>query len=495
LDEPTEKLKGGEKIMRKTTIERTLVVIGAILICLAFYAMANISEVNWQTRETVRWLLIVGFIAFLGPWVYKDTAILVAVALIGIVIITGGMLVERIDVLVGEMMVAGGIGILAAAFFSCLRMIGKRKKRGSTNLNFPGKVSRKTIGIFTILMISLASFVPVIRASTSQSLKVKIDIVETNEVISREEFNNFTFVEQNRSLAQTEINDFTTLSSEVEENAAQPHQRQLELEIYEQNRTKIYCLTIIDYNETRTYYIIVEDNLVFVSDESTSELFELPENVTFNEKAFVESSGGFTTLSTKYLWDNVWFVEGGSIKYPHCDRSTYGISIWAAWAHPGNKLWHYQFDKDTSTAIANGGPTLIGGAIGTAIALIGGGEIGALIGAVIAIILSWASNKLWLDEEGCLWFWVSKSWVKWLGDNAWWLAILYLTSATLAISLVLKEFCTSGYLRVGTVTYADFIGAGNPSPPPPPPPPPPPLPIPKPHGGGGGAGKYGPFLL
>jgi hypothetical protein len=260
--------------------------------------------------------------------------------------------------------------------------------------------------------------------------------------------------------------------------------------VVQKNDTKIVDIVIEDKKVTVLCNETVDSPATILQDTTSSIISDYPETLTFN-KTFELTE--FTALA-KYWWDNVYFVGSGQyIKYPHPDRDYYGISPYSTWIKEGTKLWHYQIDRDTSAGLASLGPGALGGAIGALVgALIGGPHgavVGAIVGAVFTSILTLIANWILLDEQGCIWWWTSRAFIQWLRDNALALAVLYSLSPSLAIAWAAGTFTSCGYLRVGSLTFADYIGAGNPGPPPPPPPP-----TFKPRGGGGG-GKYGPFLL
>jgi hypothetical protein len=163
---------------------------------------------------------------------------------------------------------------------------------------------------------------------------------------------------------------------------------------------------------------------------------------------------------TTYIWDNIHYVEGTDIDYPHPDRDYYDISISSDWTAIGTKLYHIQFDHDTSAQAGVG----IGAAcllIGVAVGVIATPIVGTITGIVLYAIAAGAIIEL-LDEAGCLWFWVSISFVDWLIDNAWWLGPLCIASPLLAQEEIMVAFLLYGYLRLGSATVYDAVGAGNP---------------------------------
>jgi len=174
---------------------------------------------------------------------------------------------------------------------------------------------------------------------------------------------------------------------------------------------------------------------------------------------------------TRYIWDNVHFIEGRDdqhdIKYPHPDRDYYSISVFSDWTKAGTKLFHNQINYDTSQI---SGITLVaicaiaGAVIGTQ-----AGPYGSVIGAVAGAIMGVVTAGYMVvirDEQRCIWWWTSISFVSWLADNAWWLGP-YLQSGNLilegiAIAAIEGAFVLYGYLRIGDGTIYDAVGAGSP---------------------------------
>jgi hypothetical protein len=167
-----------------------------------------------------------------------------------------------------------------------------------------------------------------------------------------------------------------------------------------------------------------------------------------------------------YYWDGVRFVDGIYIKYPHPDRDYYEISPYSDLSKRGDELYHTQFSRDSSLAMV-GLLAVVGAAMGAAIGVMVGGPYGALIGAVtgavLGLVLTWYANVVFLDEYDCIWWWTSTLFVNWLFENSGWLGILCIASPILAQIDIMNAFLDNGYLRVGSVTFADNIGIGNPA--------------------------------
>ena len=88
--------------------------------------------------------------------------------------------------------------------------------------------------------------------------------------------------------------------------------------------------------------------------------------------------------------------------------------------------------------------------------------IGAIVCAIVVAILTYTGNVVFLDEYNCIWWWISIAYVTWLRNNALRLSLIYLISPALATGLALAAFLDLGYLRVGSATFYDAMGIGNP---------------------------------
>lgn len=163
-----------------------------------------------------------------------------------------------------------------------------------------------------------------------------------------------------------------------------------------------------------------------------------------------------------FLWDSVQFCYGQYIKYYHVDRDYYRISPYATWSRAGWNILHSQTDEQTSLSLVAGGLPLIAGLIGLAI----GGPAGAMAGAIVTLVLLAVivitGEFILLDEDNCMWWWVSTAYVTWLLQNVGWLLSLPLAVAEI---LAMAAFMSWGYLRIGNTTFYDAIGVGNPTPP------------------------------
>ena len=170
-----------------------------------------------------------------------------------------------------------------------------------------------------------------------------------------------------------------------------------------------------------------------------------------------------------YWWDSVYFVEGTGVHYPHPDTDYYDIDLYADWECKGSELNHEQINYVTSFYILSGSVGL-GATMGIAVGLaLGGGAVGLAIGGMTGIALSFllpaVITTYFLDERGCIWWWISTEFMDWLIVNQVELYILCVTNPTQAQNLILYAFLSYGYLRAGLVTLFDAIGIGNPRPP------------------------------
>ncbi len=172
-----------------------------------------------------------------------------------------------------------------------------------------------------------------------------------------------------------------------------------------------------------------------------------------------------------WYWDDVLFVKGQlpsgtHIKYPHPDRDWYGISPYVTWYKEGVKLEHNQLDHDASEMVKIG-IVAVCGIIGAAVGLqLSGHQYGALAGAAIGIFLGAfvsGSAEVIKDEVGCVWWWLSISFVDWVKANMWWLGPLVNLHPATFLTVVTSAFLLYGYLRIGPITFYDAIGAGNPA--------------------------------
>ena len=171
-----------------------------------------------------------------------------------------------------------------------------------------------------------------------------------------------------------------------------------------------------------------------------------------------------------FWWDNVYFIQGTDIDYPHPNNVYYDISKTTDWTKLGYALYHCQINKDSTFQIIVGSVAL-SAALGLAVTVwLGGGTMAALVGGLTGIVLASlvqiVIDYYFVDERGCIWFWVSVLFVDWLMENLSWLYPLCVINPALGYSQILIGFLTYGeYLRVGKVTFHDGLGIGSNYPP------------------------------
>lgn len=147
---------------------------------------------------------------------------------------------------------------------------------------------------------------------------------------------------------------------------------------------------------------------------------------------------------TKYTWDGVTFIKGSGIKYPHPDYNTYKAYNYQTFYITGNKLIHYHLSSSWSNAVAGVAPAVAGALMGAR----WGGAYGAAAGALLGELLGGSTGSALLDEQGCVWYWYSKSF-----------ATLYIVQiAPFGVDKVYAPY----YLRVSTYTLWNLLGISNP---------------------------------
>ena len=167
-----------------------------------------------------------------------------------------------------------------------------------------------------------------------------------------------------------------------------------------------------------------------------------------------------------YYWDAIWFVHGTDIDYPHPDNVHYDISRTKDWSRLGHDLYHCQINKDSTFRIIVGSLAL-SAALGLAVTVwLGGGTGAVLVGGITGIVLAAVVNMVidyyFVDERDCIWWWVSDSFMDWINENLDWLIPLSASHPEIAYIEIALAFVSSGYLRVGMVTFQDAIGKGDP---------------------------------
>jgi hypothetical protein len=162
-----------------------------------------------------------------------------------------------------------------------------------------------------------------------------------------------------------------------------------------------------------------------------------------NNKAIASSTDALVTTTkaapTKYKWDNVNFVKGSGIKYPHPDYDKYSGEVWESWSINGNKLKHCHISDSKSNTIVQSAPAVAGALIGTM-----GGISGVALGTFLGIAMGNASCGVLLDEEDCLWYWKSYTFT-------------YITVPPGNTPIFVPHYC-----RVAKYELWDKIGISNP---------------------------------
>lgn len=164
-----------------------------------------------------------------------------------------------------------------------------------------------------------------------------------------------------------------------------------------------------------------------------------------------------------YYWDNVVFILGTDIKYAHPDNVYYDIDKYSDWSKRGQDLYHNQVNKDTTYQILVGSVaffTFLGTIVtawlgGTPMASVVGGLTGVALGTIVSLILDY----YFVDERGCIWWWISRLFVYYLEQNLPALSI----GDEGALAAIISAFLCFGYLRIGKVIFNDPTGIGSPS--------------------------------
>lgn len=197
------------------------------------------------------------------------------------------------------------------------------------------------------------------------------------------------------------------------------------------------------------------------NDQRTS----MPQSTNSNTMTLLDSA-------TYYYWDGLYFGQNDGYQYPHPVRDTYGIYTFNDWVGAGNQLYHMQYSDANSQTLAEVTSGEFGAAVGIAISATGlfvnpvADALGVIVGIVVtAVIYNWENSAL-LDEDDCLWWWISQAYINWVNSNEWTLLFELATDPAWAAYDMLQAFYSMGYLRVGSITFYDAIGIGSPSPPP-----------------------------
>lgn len=174
--------------------------------------------------------------------------------------------------------------------------------------------------------------------------------------------------------------------------------------------------------------------------------------------------------NTNYWWDqSVYFVEGQYIDYPHPDRDYYGTRPADDWWIEGDYLVHFQLNKAVSQTLSWAGPEVIGITLGLLIGAKIGSWQGALalagLGLLLGLCITYVMNAVLVDEEECLWFWVSRQFADWFDNWFWYIELLMDINAPIAMLAIEEQLMSGGYFRVGDQTFMDMHNFGGPHPP------------------------------
>ncbi|MCQ6254136.1 hypothetical protein [Methanocaldococcus sp.] len=202
------------------------------------------------------------------------------------------------------------------------------------------------------------------------------------------------------------------------------------------------------FKTIKTFYNPIEKGMTLKKAMEINKKYKINNNVEINSKIGDIQPMYYNTIH--YWWDGVYFVKGHMVKYPHPDYDYYGIEPWKYKKIKGNKLLHIHLSKEISEDIV-GVPVpvagaIIGGIIGAALGGLEGsaiGAIGGLITGILEVIVGNHLNSMFLDENDCIWIWVS-----------------YLTTYIYNPQVGWVEVPL--YLRVGPYTLWDWLNVGNP---------------------------------
>lgn len=171
--------------------------------------------------------------------------------------------------------------------------------------------------------------------------------------------------------------------------------------------------------------------------DDTKEMLSQKETSDFIQSEQVTTA---STRSTSYIWDDVYFVKGSGVKYPHPSYSIYTGEVWEDYHIDGDKLKHYHIKNSKSAKIAEMVPAVAGAAIGAYIGNVPGAAIGALLGQILGV----GTSDALLDEEGCIWQWES---------HVSGYVLHPVTNMPMRVPI---------YYRISSYTFWDQVSAGNP---------------------------------
>lgn len=212
--------------------------------------------------------------------------------------------------------------------------------------------------------------------------------------------------------------------------------------------------------------VLLDGHVVFTGTKDVN-ILEPISSLTLYADVQTQRPGPYDAHYLYKWWDGIQFVIGPSwqVKYPHPDREYNHIPPFSYWTGVGIKLLHHQIDSTTSAMLAGVGWAAlfaaVGAYIGESTGSVYGAVIGAVVGTVFGILFGYYTQAILCDEAGCIWWWSSRSFEEWLAANALWIYILSLTPGG-ATGFVVSGFAAYGYLRIGSYTFYDAVGAGSP---------------------------------
>jgi hypothetical protein len=203
---------------------------------------------------------------------------------------------------------------------------------------------------------------------------------------------------------------------------------------------------------------------------TTSQIGQVPITQPTSTASSIGQQNRMQPMTADYFWwDGVYFIDKGlyTPPYSYPDRDFYyPCPPESEVIFIGNSLYHIQVDEYTSAIIEAAGAEAVGGIIGAIIGVMIGGFYGELLGTVagivMGIVMSFIYNWMFVDEAGCVWFWISQDFIQWLNDNAIWISMAAAFDPPVAIAGTLSAFYDCGYLKVGNTMFYDGIGIGDP---------------------------------
>jgi len=164
-----------------------------------------------------------------------------------------------------------------------------------------------------------------------------------------------------------------------------------------------------------------------------------------------------------YWYDNVYFVQGRDIDYAHPDNVYYDISPSSDWTKLGDDLYHHQINRDTTRDIVIGTIFFLDVLMLILFRNLGGTTTAYYVAGLAEIALTTFIDVLldyyFVDERGCMWWWISRTFVYYLEKNMPYLSGI---GKEEALSEILAAFLCFGYFRIGKVTFNNPQGLDDP---------------------------------